>query len=119
MDESTYEQVSDGKHLATFLAGLLIGGLASALAILLWAPQSGKDTRKEIQQKALELYNQTTASVEGALAQVRDRAGQIKANVSDKAKEIKLQGQDVLIEQLDRVSAAAKTGKKAIQGKAS
>ena len=119
MDEITYEQLAEGNHPATFLAGLLIGGLASALAMLFLAPQSGKETRQGIQHKAIELYDQTTASVKGAMAQVRTRAGQIKADVSDKAKELKQQGQDVLVEQLDRVSAATESGKKAIQGKPS
>ena len=107
------------KHPANFLTGLLLGSLASAVAMFLFAPESGKDTRQKIQQKTIELYDQTSASVRGALAQVRTKAGQFKSNVSGKAKELKHQGQDVLVEQLDRVSAAAKTGKKAIQGKAS
>ena len=119
MDELTYEQESEGHHPATFLAGLLVGGLASAVTMLLFAPQSGKETRHQIQQKVLELRDRTTATMEGAVAQVRTKADQIKTDVSDKAKELKQQGQDVLVEGLDRVSAAAKSGKKAIRGKSS
>jgi gas vesicle protein len=119
MDESTYEQVSEGNRPAPFLAGLLLGSLTGAVAMLFFAPESGKVTRQKIQQKVIELRDQTAATVEGAVAQVRTKAGQIKADVSDKANELKQQGQDVLVEQLDRVSAAAKTGKKAIKGKAS
>jgi gas vesicle protein len=107
------------KHPANFLTGLLLGGLASAVAMFLFAPQSGKETRQKIQQKTIELYDQTTATVQGALGQVRTRAGQFKSEVSGQARKLQHQGQDVLVEQLDRVSAAAKTGKKAIQGKAS
>jgi soluble cytochrome b562 len=65
----------------------------------------------------LWLRDQTTTTVEGAVAQVRTRASQIKADVRDKAEELQQQGQDMLVEQLDRVSAAAETGKKVIQGK--
>ena len=105
------------KHPANFFTGLLLGSLASAVAMFLFAPQSGKETRQKIQQKTIELYDQTTATVQGAMAQVRTKAGQFKSDVSGKAKELKHQGQDVLVEQLDRVSAAAKTEKKAIQSK--
>jgi gas vesicle protein len=103
-------------HSANFLAGIVIGGLTGAAAAILLAPQSGKETREQIRQKAAELRDQTTASVEDAVSQVRSKAGQIKDDVSEKAKDLKQQGEDVLVEQLDRVSAAAETGKKAIQG---
>jgi gas vesicle protein len=36
------------------LVGMLIGGLAGAVTMLLLAPQSGKDTRKQIQKKGFE-----------------------------------------------------------------
>jgi gas vesicle protein len=104
-------------HSVNFLAGIVIGGLTGAAAAILLAPQSGKETREQIRQKATELRDQTTASVEDAVSQVRSKADQIKDDVSEKAKDLKQQGEDVLVEQLDRVSAAAETGKKAIQGK--
>ena len=99
-----------------FLAGLLLGGLAGATAMLLLAPQSGEDTRNQIQKKGIELRDRTTGIVEDTMAQLRARTGQFKADVGDKAQELKQQGQDVLVEQLDRVSAAAEAGKKAVQG---
>jgi gas vesicle protein len=108
---------SKAKHPATFLGGLILGSLASAVALLLFAPQSGKKTRQQIQQKANEIYDQTASTVEGAVNRVRSMTGQVKTNASHKARVLKQQGQDAVIEQLDRVSAAAKTGKKAIQGK--
>jgi gas vesicle protein len=119
MDASTCEQESEGNHPPTFFSGLLIGSLAGAVAMFLLAPRSGKETRQQIQQRVFELRDQTAATIEGAMVQVRTRAGQIKTDVNDKAKELKQQGQDVLVEQLDRVSAAAETGKKAIRGKPS
>jgi gas vesicle protein len=103
-------------HSANFLARIVVGGLTGAAAAILLAPQSGKETRELIRQKAEDLRDQTTASVEDAVSQVRSKAGQIKDDVSDKAKDLKQQGEDVLVEQLDRVTAAAETGKKAIQG---
>jgi gas vesicle protein len=68
------------------LAGLVIGGLAGAVTMLLLAPQSGKDTRMQI--------------IDGGRR---------------KFTEIKQQGQDLMVDQLDHVSEAALAGKKAVQ----
>jgi gas vesicle protein len=116
MDNQAREQKSNGMHPVDFLAGLFIGGLAGAVTMLLIAPQSGRETRESIKKGAIELRNQTTASMEGAVVQVRTKASQVEADVKDKAMDLKHQGQDMLVEQLDRVSAAAAAGKKAVQG---
>jgi len=84
--------------------------------MLFFAPQSGKETRQQIQQKALDLRDQATTTMENTLSQVRERADQLKTDVEGKAKSLKQQGQDVLVDQLDRVSEAAKNSKKLIQG---
>ncbi len=97
------------------LAGMLIGGLAGAVTMLLLAPQSGKDTRMQIQEKGIELRDRTTAMVEDAMAQARSKANKITVSGSEKIKELKEHGQELAVEQLERVSVAAQAGKKAIQ----
>jgi gas vesicle protein len=100
---------------SVFIA-LLVGGLAGAATMLLLAPQSGKDTRIQIQKKGIELRDRTTELVEGTMAQVISSANRIKIGGSEKIKELKHQGQELVVEQLDHVSEAAQAGKKAIQG---
>ena len=90
------------------LAGMLIGGLAGAVTMLLLAPQSGKDTRMQIQKKGIELRDRTTEMVEDTMAQVRTNANKITMGVKN-------YGQELAVEQLDHVSKAARAGKKAIQ----
>ena len=119
MDKYTLEQGSDTKNPVNFFTGLFLGSLAGAATVLLFAPQSGQESRQQLQQKALELSNKTTTTVESVITQARAKAGQIKMNVSEKASGLKKQGQDVLVEQLDYVSTAAENGKKMIQGKGS
>ena len=46
------------------LVGMLIGGLTGAVTMLLMAPQSGKETRRQIQEKGIELRDRTTEIVE-------------------------------------------------------
>ena len=90
------------------LAGTLIGALAGAMTMLLLAPQSGKDTRRQIQEKGIELRDRTTEMVEDTIAQVRTKANKLTMGIKD-------YGQELAVEQLENVSEAAQAGKKAIQ----
>jgi gas vesicle protein len=103
-------------NLFSVLLGVLVGGLAGAVTMLLLAPQSGKETRIQIQKKGVELRDRTTEMVEDTIAQVRLSANKITAGGREKAKELLHQGQELVIEQLDHVSDAAQAGKKAIKG---
>ncbi|HSB00406.1 MAG TPA: YtxH domain-containing protein [Anaerolineales bacterium] len=100
--------------LGVFL-GLLIGGLAGAAAMFLLAPQSGKDTRKQIQKTGIQLRDRATGMMEDAMGQVRSNVSTITAGGRKKVKQLKQQGQKLAVEQLDRVSAAAKAGRTAVK----
>jgi gas vesicle protein len=113
------DRQSDAKNMGRFIAGILLGGLAGAVTLLLVAPQSGKDTRKFIQTKAIELRDKSSATVESVSGQVSTKAGQIKTSVSSKAMELTHQGKEMLARQLDRLSVAAQNGKKSLQDKSS
>ena len=95
-------------NTAGVLIGLLIGGLAGAAAALLMAPQSGKDTRRQIQEKSIELRDRTTELVEDTAAQVRTKVNKLSVGLKDR-------GQEIAVKQLEHVSEAAQAGKKAIQ----
>ena len=97
------------------LLGLVIGGLAGVVTMLLFAPQSGKQTRDQIEEKAIELREQTTKNLKKAVAQVRSETDRLSSEVQDKAGELKQRSQDKLVEQLERVSAALETGKTAVE----
>ena len=90
------------------LGGMLFGALAGAVTMLLLAPQSGKDTRRQIQEKSIELRDRTTEMVEDTLGQVRSNANKVTMGVKEYGKEL-------AVEQLENVSEAAQAGKKAIQ----
>jgi gas vesicle protein len=97
------------------LLGLVIGGLAGVVTMLLFAPQSGKQTRDQIEEKAIELRDQTTKNLKRAVAQVRSETDRLSSEVQDKAGELKQRSQDKLVEQLERVSAALDTGKAVVE----
>jgi gas vesicle protein len=114
--ENNIEEYAYGiNNTRNVLIGLLIGGLVGAAAMLLFAPQSGKRTRAQIEHKSIQLRNRTTKNVKKAVAQVRSKTNSITAEVRDVAGELKHLGQDKLVEQLDRVSAALDAGKTAVE----
>ena len=115
MENNIEEQVHGTHGMRNVLFSLLFGGLVGAVTMLLLAPQSGKRTRAEIQLKTTQLRNRTTKNVNKAIAQVRSGTNRITTEVREKAGELKQLGQDKLVEQLDRVSAALDTGKTAVE----
>ncbi len=100
------------------LIGTLAGALAGAVTMLLLAPQSGRDTRLQIQEKGIELRDRTTEMVGDTMAQVRLERKKFTIGGRKKADELLQQGQDLVVEQLDHLSEAAQAGKKAIQNSA-
>lgn len=90
------------------LGGLVIGALAGVAAALLLAPQSGKDTRRQIQEKSIELRDRTTQLVDDTMTKVRTNANKITMDLKNR-------GQKAAVEQLENVSEAAQAGKRAIQ----
>jgi gas vesicle protein len=115
MEDNLEERSFDLKDPMNVIIGLLIGSLAGAVAMLLLAPQSGKRTRSQIQNRTIQLRDRTTKNIKKAVAQVRSGTGKITAEVQEKAGELKQLGQDRLVEQLDRVSAVLDAGKTAVE----
>ena len=68
----------------------LISWLAGAVTMLLLAPQSGKDTRKQIQEKSRELRDRTTELMEDTVAQVRTKANNLTVSLKTAARRLRL-----------------------------
>jgi gas vesicle protein len=108
MNNENQDYRSLAKSVVSVLAGILIGGLAGAVTMLLLAPQSGSETRKQIREKSIELRDRTSEMMEDTMAQVRTNTNKLAMGVKDYSKEM-------AVEQLDNVSEAAQAGKKAVQ----
>jgi len=106
---------NNARHVWGFLAGLLLGGLAGAVAMLLLAPQSGKKTRGQIREQSIELRDRTVKSVEGTVVQVRGKARQITDDVREKAGELQQRGQVILDEQRGHLSDTLKDAGEAVE----
>lgn len=114
MDKRKEEIGTNLGYTKGFLAGVLIGGLAGAGAMLLLAPQSGKRTRAQIRQKSIELRDEASEAVDDAVAQVRVKTRRITAGIGDKAEELQHRGQEMIDEQKERFSTLVESGKKAV-----
>jgi gas vesicle protein len=113
-DDQEVESSNNTGNILSALGGLMVGCLAGAVTMLLVAPQSGKRTRLQIQQKGIELRDQTTEMLEDALTQAKRDSKKLARSGRQKVKELLDQGQVMVTEQLEQVNDAAKVGKKAI-----
>jgi len=94
--------MAEKDNFGSFFVGLLVGGIAGAVVALLYAPQSGEETRVQIKDKAIELKDKTTVVLdetyhkaeEAGKGAVTKAQGLIKT-AQTKAKEV-LQKEQVL-----------------------
>ncbi len=64
-------------HTERFLSGLLVGTIAGGIVALLYAPQSGKETRKNIKDKslmALDSLSKRVDEIESIIEKFKKRA---------------------------------------------
>ena len=102
-------------NFGSFLVGFLVGGLVGAAVALLFAPQSGLETRAYIRDKSIELKDKAVETTDQAMAEARLRADaaitELRARTEEIAKLTKRQ--KVLLEEqetLEQGTAAAETG---------
>lgn len=116
MNTHNQENEYNTNNLNSFWAGLLLGGLAGAGAMLLLAPQSGKKTQQQIRRKGRELREQTAETIDDGMKQVNTKAHKVTTSLHKKAEAIQQLGQDMVDEQKERWSPVIEAGKTAVHG---
>ncbi|MCL4264061.1 MAG: YtxH domain-containing protein [Anaerolineae bacterium] len=114
--KKSHKKNEDANNLSGFFAGLLLGGLAGAAAMLFLAPQSGEKTRRQIRRKGKDLREQATGVVDDTAAQVRTTAHQVTTSIHEQADTLQQQGQDVIDEGKERFATVVEAGKAAVNG---
>ena len=85
--------MSDRNEFGAFLVGFIVGGLTGAVVSLLFAPQSGEETRALIKDKSIELRDKASVTAEQALAKAEAAAAEARARADELAKELKSRGE--------------------------
>ncbi|MFA5353573.1 MAG: YtxH domain-containing protein [Thermodesulfovibrionales bacterium] len=96
----------------TKVAGaFLIGGILGAAVALLYAPQSGQATRKDITRTARRVRNEIGDIVEDTIDSVHDFADDVK----DKASDLIDSGVDLSEKAKKEIAAALEHGQKTVE----
>jgi gas vesicle protein len=105
--------MSDRDEFGAFLVGFIVGGLSGAVVALLFAPQTGEETRALIKDKSIELRDRAQVSAEEAIARAEAAAADARARADELAKQLRERGQTVV----DDVRERGKTAVEAVRSK--
>lgn len=78
--------MSDRDEFGAFLVGFVVGGLTGAVVSLLFAPQSGEETRALIKDKSIELRDRAASSAEDVIARAEAAAAEARARADELTK---------------------------------
>ena len=107
--------MSDRDEIGAFLVGFIVGGLSGAVVALLFAPQSGEETRALIKDKSIELRDKAQITAEEAIARAEAAAAEARARADDLARQLRERGQTVV----EDVRERGKTAVEAVRSKVS
>ena len=108
--------MSDRDEFGAFLVGFIVGGLTGAVVSLLFAPQSGEETRALIKDKSIELRDRAQHTTEEMLARAEAAAAEARARADELARQLRDRGQAVYDDVRERGKSAVESlrrGKKA------
>lgn len=111
--------MSDRDEFGAFLIGFVIGGLTGAVVSLLFAPQSGEETRVYIKERAIELGDRVSDTAQTVSKEVETRSDEYRVKAEEYASKARVgvedlakKGQAVLEEQKERISTAVSSAGK-------
>ena len=100
--------MSDKSGFGSFFVGFLAGAIAGAIATVLYAPNSGEETRASLNEKKDEILGKANVSVddaykqaESAAREARDRFEQLASTTRRRAEDITRRGQVILEGQIN------------------
>ncbi len=108
---------SDSDEFGSFLVGFIVGGLTGAVVSLLFAPQSGEETRALIRDKSIELRDRAADTAEEALARAEAAAAEARTRADELAKVARQRAEDLAREMRARGEDAVEAVKKPLTRK--
>jgi gas vesicle protein len=99
--------MSERDEFGAFLVGFVVGGLTGAVVALLFAPQSGEETRALIKDKSIELRDKAQVSAEEALARAEQLAADARLRAEELTKEARERATELANEVRERGTVLA------------
>lgn len=110
--------MSERSGFGSFFVGFLAGAVAGAIATVLYAPNSGEETRATLNEKKDEILGKANISVddaykqaESAAREARDRFETLASTTRKRAEDITRRGQVILEEQIGGFKKASEEKK--------
>jgi gas vesicle protein len=111
--------MAERDDFGAFLIGFVVGALTGAAVSLLLAPQSGEETRALIKDKAIEIGEKTSDTLDEAYLRAQKTANdaQVRANeiaklIKEQAEDLQKRGQAVFEEQRSRIGDVIENARK-------
>ncbi|GAB4541514.1 MAG: hypothetical protein Fur002_10060 [Anaerolineales bacterium] len=109
--------MSDRDEFGAFLVGFVVGGLTGAVVALLFAPQSGEETRAIIKDKSIELrdkaqvtaeeaYHRAEEAAQAARVRAEQLAGEARARAAELSSEARARAEQLAGEVRERSKSA-------------
>jgi gas vesicle protein len=98
--------MSDRDEFGAFLVGFVVGGLTGAVVALLFAPQTGEETRALIKDKSIELRDKAQMTAEEAYARAEQAAKEARHRAEELAHEARERAEQLANEVRERGKGA-------------
>ena len=108
--------MSDRDEFGAFLVGFVVGGLTGAVVALLFAPQTGEETRALIKDKSIELRDKAQLTAEEAYARAEQAAKDARARAEELAHEARTRAGQLANEVRERGKSAMDAVRKPKKG---
>ena len=109
--------MSERDEFGAFLVGFIVGGLTGAVAALVFAPQSGEETRAVIKERSIEIRDKATAEAEEAWKKAEAAAIEARQKAEELTKQAMAQSEEITLKARQRgeefVTTTRETVKKA------
>ena len=89
--------MAERDEFGAFLVGFIVGGLTGAVAALLFAPQSGEETRAVIKERSIELRDKATADAEEAWKHAEATAIEARNKAEELTRQALAQGEEITL----------------------
>ncbi|GAB4492195.1 MAG: hypothetical protein Fur0016_26350 [Anaerolineales bacterium] len=103
--------MSERDEFGAFLVGFIVGGLTGAVVALLFAPQSGEETRAVIKERSIELRDKAAEEAEAAWKRAEEAALEARTKAEDLLKQAQAQGEEITLKAREKGQELVETTK--------